>query len=688
MALTDSLEIIIGADLTEVEKALSGLTGKAKLAGQALGRAATVAMGIGAGMAGAFAAGGLALREALDAGSEMEAFESRLTTLMGSSEGARNRMAELFDFAATTPFELDQVVAAEVTMRGFGADTEALMTGLIDLAAGTGGDLNQLAIDFGKAWTQGAAGMESDIGRVLQAQMQARSDIKLTDMALEDFRALMQETLSEGMFAGGAAKLSQTFSGMVSNLKDEWSRFKLEVADAGVFDNVKEVLRDTLSFIGQNRDAIKEFAADVSGVLWFSFKAVAEVAAGIYDNFLLWKAALFEVGSVAANVDQLISYMGMHFVDTLIEVARVTNKDAVPALAEVAWALDNHAVAAGKTAEEMRAIAAESYNSANNAMKLAGYFNSIEKTSAAAADSTRDIATGGGTTSGEGDTKAKDAAAAALLKQFEAADAFRSDMAALDDTAFEQEQARYQERIDALAAYYDQNLITGQAYEDTLLAIETDHTLQQMALTQELADAREAARKKDLEEEKAANQAKIQLSASYASAAAGVFGSLAELQEAYGEENKGAQKKLLTAQALMSTYASAAMTASSVPFPFNLPLIAAAVGQGLAQVALIQKQHQGGVTMGYAPDEVPTTRLAGEASLSRSTTRAIGGEQGVNALEAGRGGGGVLQLRIGRVAQEEMIRTGLQGNGLLRQSMRQSRDQGLGAGISGLPVPA
>ena len=56
---------------------------------------------------------------------------------------------------------------------------------------------------------------------------------------LADFRAALLDTLNEGMFAGGAAKLSQTFSGMVSNLEDEWSRFKLQVADAGVFDNVK-----------------------------------------------------------------------------------------------------------------------------------------------------------------------------------------------------------------------------------------------------------------------------------------------------------------------------------------------------------------------------------------------------------------------------------------------------------------
>jgi hypothetical protein len=691
MAITESLEIVIGADTSEVEKALGGLTGKAKAAGQALGRAATSALAIGTGMAAAFTAGGLALKEALDAGSQMEAFESRLSTLMGSSEAARGRMAELFDFAATTPFELDQVVAAEVTMRGFGADTEALMTGLIDLAAGTGGDLNQLAIDFGKAWTQGAAGMESDIGRVLRAQMQARSDIALTDLAIEDFRTLMQETLSEGMFAGGAAKLSQTFSGMVSNLSDEWSRFKLEVANAGVFDNVKEVLRDTLALIGQNREEIAKMAGIVSDVLWFGFKSIGMVAAGILDTFYSWKSALFAVGSVAATVDQTVSNMGVHMLDTMTAMAgALGNTELRDALGDMAYELDDHARSAGRTAEEMRTIAIESANSTDNAMRMAAYFASLEKSSAATADSTREIAEGTGGTSGGTDATSK-AAQDDLLKRFEAAQAFQDEMAALDDSAYQAEVARYQARLAELESYYDQALLTGQAYQDTLTAIEQDHATQVAAIQADIATKLQEQREQELAAERAAAQERIQLQSAYANAAAGVFGTLADLSETFNEDNKAAQKRALTAQALMSTYASAATTAASVPFPANIPLVLAAVGQGLAQVAMIQKQHQGGVTYAgaaLAPDEVPTVRLGGEASLSRATTRAIGGEQGVNALEAGRIGPTSITLRVGRVAQQEVVRTNLQGNSPLQERFRQNRTTGVDLGMRGGPVPA
>jgi len=689
VAVTESLQIVIGADVSGVEDALGSLKGIAKGTGAALSKAATSALAIGSGMAAAFTAGGLALKEALDAGSEMEAFESRLTTLMGSSEAARGRMAELFDFAATTPFELDQVVAAEVTMRGFGADTEALMTGLIDLAAGTGGDLNQLAIDFGKAWTQGAAGMESDIGKVLRAQMQARSDIALTDMAIEDFRTLMEETLSEGMFAGGATKLSQTFSGMVSNLKDEWSRFKLEVANAGVFDNVKEVLRDTLALIGQNREEIGKMAGIVSDVLWFGFKSVGMVAAGILDTFYSWKSALFAVGSVAANVDQIISFMGVHALDTLTAMARaIGNTELRDALGDMAYDLDSHARAAGRTAEEMRAIAVESANSTDHAMRLAAYFNEIEQSSSGAADSTREIAQVGAPAAGGtgGTTKADDT----LLKQMQAALDFADEMAALDDSELQREQAVYEARIAELKTYYKARLITDQLYADTKLAIDNEYNTNVATIEAARAAAAQEQLDKELAARRAATQESIQLSVTYANAAGSLFGTMAEMSETFNAENKAAQKRALVAQAIMSTYASAAMTASSVPFPANIPLIGGAIAQGLMQVAMIQKQHQGGITYGgasMAPDEVPTVRLTGEASLSRSTTRALG-EQGVNALEAGRMAPTEITLRVGRVAQREVVRTNLQGDSLLQQRLRQNRTTGVDLGMRGGPVPA
>lgn len=247
------------------------------IAGKTGQRLAGIFSGPMAALTGALSVGGIVAlgKGFLDAGAEMETFEVRLGTLMGSTSEAKARMKELYEFAAVTPFNTAQVVGAEVTLRGFGASAEAIMPGLIDLAAVMGMDLPQAAIDMGKAWNQGAAGMESDGAKVLRTMMQQRSSVDLTKMSIEDFREVLVETLNTGAFAGGAARMATTFKGLVSNLEDSWAGFQRQVADAGLFDNVKEALALTLDGINANTEASKEWAQIISDDIWFAVKGIA-----------------------------------------------------------------------------------------------------------------------------------------------------------------------------------------------------------------------------------------------------------------------------------------------------------------------------------------------------------------------------------------------------------------------------
>jgi phage tail tape-measure protein len=250
VSLLDSLQFKVGLDMRGAQRELSDFAASARGAMGKIG-GAIAGLGIVAGT-------GALIKGFVSAGAEMEAFESRLTTLMGSASGARARLQELTDFAVETPFELTQIVAAETTLRGFGAAAERLMPGLIDMAAVMGGDLAQSATDLGKAWSQGAAGLESDAGRSLRKQIEDMSGVAdATKMSLTEFREAMVSTLDTGIFAGGAAKLSMTFNGMVSNLTDSWGGFARDVADAGLFNNVKGALAVTLDLINANKEDTK-----------------------------------------------------------------------------------------------------------------------------------------------------------------------------------------------------------------------------------------------------------------------------------------------------------------------------------------------------------------------------------------------------------------------------------------------
>ncbi|MFA9272129.1 MAG: hypothetical protein ACEQSX_15515, partial [Baekduiaceae bacterium] len=166
MSMENSLQFIVGADLTPFNRGIEGAVDRVIGLGK-------LAVGIGL---GAVAAGiGKVGIDSIKAASQMEGFEVMLGTMMGSSEDARARLDELFAFAASSPFNTDQIVDAEVTLRGFGAAAEDVLPGLVDFAATTKADLSQAAIDIGKAWNQGAAGLESDKAKILRSHIELRA---------------------------------------------------------------------------------------------------------------------------------------------------------------------------------------------------------------------------------------------------------------------------------------------------------------------------------------------------------------------------------------------------------------------------------------------------------------------------------------------------------------------------------
>jgi hypothetical protein len=135
-------------------------------------------------------------------------------------------------------------------------------------------------------------------------------------------------------------------------------------------------------------------------------------------------------------------------------------------------------------------------------------------------------------------------------------------------------------------------------------------------------------------------------------------------------------------------------TAQGVISAFQLGPIAGAIAAaaiaaiGAAQIGIIASQkptfHAGGTMAG---DEGLATLLKGEGVLTRNAVAAIGGPQGVDAINRGAiggFGGGVTVLRIGRMEAREVVRTDIAAGGLIPQAIRRSkRTAGTVAGLSG-----
>jgi len=107
-------------------------------------------------------------------------------------------------------------------------------------------------------------------------------------------RAMIQSTLEaiwNEKYAGAMNKQSKTWAGMVSNLADQWTRFKLLVMKSGVFDFMKTKLSGFLDLInkmannGQLEVLAKQFGENVTDALkkaWSAGKAFYQVVKKIY----------------------------------------------------------------------------------------------------------------------------------------------------------------------------------------------------------------------------------------------------------------------------------------------------------------------------------------------------------------------------------------------------------------------
>ena len=286
--------------LKRVGREMQETTAKAKDLKISLGAVGT-ALKVGAAATAAASAGFAALGVgAVRTGAQMEAFESRLTVLLGTSKAARERLDELFKIGSTTPFELDELVEADVIIESFGANADEMRKGIMDLAGAMGGSLPDTARAVAKSFAGGIAASDG----LRESYSLLFNDVKARAAAMGDpgdiktFQKAMVEALTDinGVVAGGTDALGQTFDGLMSNLSDAFTKFKKQVADAGLFDIAKETLRELLRLIDANSDSIKVLARMTAEGLGRALLGSVKLMGKMFDMALALGAAFVDIG--------------------------------------------------------------------------------------------------------------------------------------------------------------------------------------------------------------------------------------------------------------------------------------------------------------------------------------------------------------------------------------------------------
>ncbi|HEX6962110.1 MAG TPA: tape measure protein, partial [Lacipirellula sp.] len=206
---------------------------------------------------------------ALKLAAEFETAEITFTTLFKSASAAKQVMAEIKQFAATTPFEFPQLKDAGAKLAGFGISAKQVVPTLKmlgDIAAGTGTSINELAETYGKARITGRA-YTRDVMELANRNVpiwEALNKVlgttnaethKLVEDGKVGFRELQQAILSlvqdGGQFQGAMEDRAKGIEGLVSNLKDNITIAFGDLGEAMIRElNLKEVASQLIDLTG------------------------------------------------------------------------------------------------------------------------------------------------------------------------------------------------------------------------------------------------------------------------------------------------------------------------------------------------------------------------------------------------------------------------------------------------------
>ena len=257
-----------------------------------VGRTAALATGI---LASVYGGAALAAGSMTDVASSFERYETILISSTGSQEKARKAMGWVTNFAATTPYELDQVTEGFVALKNYGIDpTNGTLRTLGDTAAAMGKPMMQAVEAMADAVT-GENERLKEFGitasktgdKITYAYSNAAGESMKATVKAGD-RAAIQMKLMEifnEKYGGSMERLSQTWDGMMSNMRGTWVKFQLAIMNAGLFDWMKGKLKLVLDTFNQMEadGSLKVWAKAISQSIQSALESAWEFGKGAYE---------------------------------------------------------------------------------------------------------------------------------------------------------------------------------------------------------------------------------------------------------------------------------------------------------------------------------------------------------------------------------------------------------------------
>ncbi|QEG06974.1 tape measure protein [Escherichia phage Snoke] len=489
-----------------------------------LSKSAKVAGAAVAGLASIVAATAYkAAQELVDSQRQLDKMSASLKTLTGSTQGARQALSILQDFARDTPYGLEQAVEGfrKLVALGLTPSEEALRS-YGNTAAAMGKDLNQMIEAVADAST-------FEFERLKEFGIKAKqnkNDVEFTfqgttTVVKKSAADIEQYLLNIGNvnFAGAMADQANTLNGAIASASDSWSQLKMTLAtslDVGA-------LAEPIRYID---DLIQELNAQVaSGELAAEMRMWGDIASEVGSAIAMsFDAAFGFVGDAINGLNELWDFSSKSITDSGEQTATTIAESAADALDFIAeeftamerffedmvkgaqdagrlvkaaftpgesvdvakninfqlgMALDTQRDVADLTRKSFREQVEAQQNIV--ALKRAAYDIDKEAAKGEGLSKFKVTGTGGGSEDDSAGAKAAKKAADAFERQKKAAEDFYYQSIHLNDDVFQKIEANQEQQLTKLQEFYGNQLLSDQQYENakTQIMLEADTARQE-----------------------------------------------------------------------------------------------------------------------------------------------------------------------------------------------------------------
>lgn len=238
-------------------------------------------------------------KQLVDTITKFEKLEASLRTVTGSAENASVAFGFIQQFAATTPFQLEEVTSAFIKLKALGlTPSEEALTSYGNTATAMGKDLNQMIEAVADATT-------GEFERLKEFGIKSKTQgdqVTFTFQGISttvgknaaEIEAYLQ-SIGNVQFAGAMAEQSKTLNVALSNMGDAFSKLVKAIGDAGLTD-ILMAIANGIKWLAEQITASIEpfklgFKAIVAEVIKFGRLFIA-VFEGVGDAFNAFAEAI------------------------------------------------------------------------------------------------------------------------------------------------------------------------------------------------------------------------------------------------------------------------------------------------------------------------------------------------------------------------------------------------------------